>query len=200
PVTGPEVERHGGRVGRWDRPPAPKDWRYVVGGVGRALMAIGVLMFGFVAYQLWGTGIEAARAQNRLEQAFEAAVADRDASPTPTTTTVPGVTTTVASAEQPPPSDVVPGGADLSDVAVDQRFPPVARGDVIARLEIPAIGKDLYVVAGVTLDDLKAGPGWYPDSSPPGQLGNAAIAGHRTTYGAPFFDVDQLVPGDELVV
>ena len=67
-------------------------------------------------------------------------------------------------------------------------------------LEIPAIGRSDIVVPGVSLDDLKDGPGHYPDTPLPGQLGNASIAGHRTTYGAPFFDVDQLRPGDELIV
>lgn len=216
-----DAEPRGGRVSRWDRPAPPRDWRYFVGGLGRALIVIGVLMFGFVAYQLWGTGIETARAQNRLERAFEVAIAEREpaspaasttttpatstTTPATSTTTTPATTTTTTSVEQPtdePPttSDLVPGGVDLSDGAVDRDLPPIERGDVIARLEIPTIDQDLYVVAGVTLDDLKAGPGWYPDSSPPGQLGNTAIAGHRTTYGAPFFDVDRLAPGDELIL
>ena len=52
----------------------------------------------------------------------------------------------------------------------------------------------------MTLDDLKKGPGHYPDTPLPGQLGNASIAGHRTTYGAPFFNLDQLEPGDEIIV
>lgn len=47
--------------------------------------------------------------------------------------------------------------------------------------------------------NLKRGPGHFPDRPLPGQLGNSAIAGHRTTYGAPFFDVDDLQPGDEIV-
>ena len=62
----------------------------------------------------------------------------------------------------------------------------------MAKLEIPKIGKvggdALYVVPGVSHDDLKKGPGHYPDTPLPGQLGNASIAGHRTTYGEPFFD------------
>ncbi len=70
----------------------------------------------------------------------------------------------------------------------------------MALLEIPAIGRSDIVVPGVSLNDLKDGPGHYPDTPLPGQLGNASIAGHRTTYGAPFFDVDDLVPGDELIV
>ena len=81
-----------------------------------------------------------------------------------------------------------------------QDIPPIARGEPLALLEIPAIGRSDIVVPGVTLNDLKDGPGHYPETPLPGQLGNASIAGHRTTYGAPFFDVDQLQPGDEIIV
>ena len=59
------------RVRKFDRPPPPHDWRWWVGGLGKILIATGLLMFGFVAYQLWGTGIETARAQNALENEFE---------------------------------------------------------------------------------------------------------------------------------
>ena len=54
--------RRGDRVSKWDRPPDPHDWRFWVGTLGKALIATGLLLFGFVAYQLWGTGIETARA------------------------------------------------------------------------------------------------------------------------------------------
>ena len=50
------------------------------------------------------------------------------------------------------------------------------------------------------MSDLKRGPGHYPDSPLPGQPGNAAIAGHRTTYGAPFNRLDELEQGDEILV
>jgi sortase A len=56
------------------------------------------------------------------------------------------------------------------------------------------------VIEGVTLDDLKRGPGHYPDTPLPGQPGNAAIAGHRTTYGAPFNRINELEPGDEILI
>ena len=84
----------------------------------------------------------------------------------------------------------------------DARQDPVARmqDDALARLEIPKIGQDVFVVPGVDIDDLKDGPGHYPDTPLPGQLGNAAIAGHRTTYGAPFAHLERLVAGDVIVV
>ena len=50
------------------------------------------------------------------------------------------------------------------------------------------------------MDDLRKGPGHYPGTALPGVRGNVAIAGHRTTYGAPFQDIDQLKPGDEVVL
>ena len=78
--------------------------------------------------------------------------------------------------------------------------PNVKEGDPLARIEIPKIGVDKIVVAGVELSDLRKGPGHYPNTALPGQIGNAAIAGHRTTYGAPFFRVDELAVGDEIIV
>ena len=61
------------------------------------------------------------------------------------------------------------------------------------------MGLDEIVVSGVGVDDLKKGPGHYSQTPLPGEHGNAAIAGHRTTYGAPFLDIDDLQPGDEVV-
>ena len=56
------------------------------------------------------------------------------------------------------------------------------------------------MIEGVDADDLKNGPGHYPDTPLPGEKGNAAIAGHRSTYGAPFANVDNLDPGDPITV
>ena len=53
---------------------------------------------------------------------------------------------------------------------------------------------------GLSVADLKLGPGRYPQTPMPGQARNAAIAGHRTTYGAPFNRIDELKPGDEVIV
>jgi len=65
-------------------------------------------------------------------------------------------------------------------------------GDVVGRITIPSIGVSKYVVAGVRLKDLERGPGLFPGSPMPGQKGNVAIAGHRTTFGAPFSRIDEL--------
>jgi sortase A len=68
-------------------------------------------------------------------------------------------------------------------------------GDAIARIEIPAIGVSEYVVEGTDTGDLRKGPGHYPETPLPGDPGTAAIAGHRTTYGAPFRNIDDLERG-----
>jgi sortase A len=73
-------------------------------------------------------------------------------------------------------------------------------GDAIARIEIPAIGVSEYVVEGTDTGDLRKGPGHYPDTPLPGEPGTSAIAGHRTTYGAPFRDIDGLKRGNVIRV
>jgi sortase A len=73
-------------------------------------------------------------------------------------------------------------------------------GDAIARIEIPEIHVSEYVVEGTDTTDLRKGPGHYPDTPLPGERGTAAIAGHRTTYGAPFRDIDDLERGDVIRV
>jgi sortase A len=70
----------------------------------------------------------------------------------------------------------------------------------VAQIRIPHIGVDKIVVQGISREDLRKGPGHYPDTPLPGQKGNAAIAGHRTTYGAPFGDLDQVENGDRIFV
>ncbi len=67
-------------------------------------------------------------------------------------------------------------------------------------IKIPKIGVDRVVVEGVEVEHLKKGPGHYPETALPGQLGNMVISGHRTTYGAPFYRLDELQVGDEIVV
>jgi sortase A len=73
-------------------------------------------------------------------------------------------------------------------------------GDAVAKIVIPSIGVSEYVVEGTDTDNLRKGPGHYPDTPLPGQRGTVAIAGHRTTYGAPFRDLDKLGPGDRIEV
>ena len=75
-------------------------------------------------------------------------------------------------------------------------LPP--HGEAVGRIEIPAIGADWIFLEGVALDVLKDGPGHYEGTPFPGEPGNAGIAGHRTTYGQPFHNLDQLGDGDRI--
>jgi sortase A len=75
-----------------------------------------------------------------------------------------------------------------------------AEGDPIGRIDIPAIGADFVVVQGTDAATLRKGPGHYPATTFPGLPGTVAIAGHRTTYAAPFRDVDDLRRGDRIVL
>ena len=156
------------------------DVRRGIAGLGRALIASGVLILLFVAYQLWGTGLSEARAQDELQAEFEQLL---DTTTTSTTarpgTTVPGATTTTARPNVPPP-------------------PP--EGEAVAVMRIPKIDVEKFIVEGVGVADLKKAPGHYPTTPMPGQPGNSAIAGHRTTYGAPFYRIDELQPGDQIFV
>jgi sortase A len=71
-------------------------------------------------------------------------------------------------------------------------------GDPVGRLRASAIGLEEVVVDGTDAGALRSGPGHYPDTPLPGARGTVAIAGHRTTYGAPFRDVDDLERGDAI--
>ena len=82
-----------------------------------------------------------------------------------------------------------------------QPAPPIPKeGDVGGIITIPAIDIRFAFVEGTSRDDLKKGPGHYPDTPFPGTIGNAAIAGHRTTYLHPFYDIDKLKPGDDILI
>ncbi|MGC1512466.1 MAG: class E sortase [Acidimicrobiales bacterium] len=76
----------------------------------------------------------------------------------------------------------------------------VKTGDSLTRIKIPAIDVDVVVVEGTTASALKAGAGHYPSTPLPCETGNVSIAGHRTTYGRPFHNLDRLKPGDEIVL
>ena len=73
-------------------------------------------------------------------------------------------------------------------------------GDPIGRIRIPEIDVNKVVVEGTDGGSLRKGPGHYPETPLPGIRGTVAIAGHRTTYGAPFRDLDKLERGDTIVM
>lgn len=76
----------------------------------------------------------------------------------------------------------------------------LGEGDPLTQLEIPKIGVDVLVVEGTSISALKAGAGHYPSTPLPGQAGNVSIAGHRTTYGRPFNRIEELKPGDQIIL
>jgi sortase A len=71
-------------------------------------------------------------------------------------------------------------------------------GDPVGRIDIPTIGSEFAVVQGVDSGSLQKGPGHFPGTAFPGQGKTVAIAGHRTTYLAPFRHLDDLRPGDPI--
>jgi sortase A len=73
-------------------------------------------------------------------------------------------------------------------------------GDSLTRIQIPKLGVDTIVVEGTTASALRAGAGHYPETPLPCEDGNVGIAGHRTTYGKPFANVDRLVEGDTIIL
>ncbi len=150
-------------------------WR-VIGAIGRFMIRAGVVLLLLVAYQLWGTGLSTSRAQHRLDREFEQQLAGYSPSDT---------TGSAVAGSGPTPA------ADL---------PVPELGDPVGRISIPSIGSDFVVVQGVELKWLRDGPGHFPQTPFPGQPGNAAIAGHRTTYSAPFNRIDELRPGDPIEV
>ena len=81
-------------------------------------------------------------------------------------------------------------------------LPAYKDGEGIARIYLPSLGKDQMhvVVEGVSHSALKNGPGHYPGTALPGDLGNSVISGHRTTYGAPFNRLDEVRLGDFIVL
>ena len=148
------------------------------------LVTLGLLILLFVTYELWGTGIFTARAQTHLKSQFDRQLAQiQKDNPVVTVSPTPGKPHRVTTTTINPKLLVAP-----------------PEGDVLARIIIPKIGVDWAVVEGVQLVDIAKGPGHYPGTPLPGQIGNAAIAGHRTTHGAPFYRVDELTIGDKIQI
>lgn len=173
----------------------------ILGAIGRTLITTGIVVCLFVAFQLWGTNFQEARAQDDLRDDFD----DTFATAQDQLAALAGNPAVIDAGENtgdpnalpvPVPTVTVPGGLDPEVLAVF--FPE--DGDAVARIEIPAIGVDKIVVNGVQVADLRKGPGYYSQTAPIGTEGNTAIAGHRTTYGAPFHRIDELQPGDEIHV
>jgi sortase A len=192
--------------GSWTyKRPAQSPWVRITGIAGKTLVTIGLLVLGLVAYQLWGTGIQTAQAQSDLSDQFNqkraAVLAEAPGTSAPA---LPPPSSAVASTVGPGEVTVAPTAAPVPapqpQPAAQVDLSSIKEGESLGRLVIPQIGVDKIIVAGVSRDDLKKGPGHFPGTAFPGQSGNAAIAGHRTTFGAPFRDIDQLRIKDRFTV
>jgi sortase A len=142
-------------------------------GLLMILAGVGTLAWTATVY-LWQdpvTAVIAKRSQRALAQEFEALI-ESPAS--------------VAPRERPIPLPEVAGRYQRT----------VGRGDAVGRLSIPKLDQDLYVVWGTDTSTLKKGPGIDPRTAMPGRGQLVYVAGHRTTYGAPFADIDDLQAGD----
>lgn len=199
-----------------------------LGPIKTALRVLGILailgglvVVGVMAYEHWWTARETKAAQTDLSSEFEArrqafaegrtyeaaevidevelTEADTGDDPTFAATDLP--TTTIPPITFAP--DVTYGTLPNGDPApppilVSEEAPP--KGTAVARILIPKIDVDWTVIEGADLRYLREGPGHFTGTPLPGQLGNAVISGHRTTYGAPFHNLDQLEPGDQITV
>jgi sortase A len=108
-------------------------------------------------------------------------------------------------AQYPSPADLaaIAGVNDTpakARILADRFQPRLQEGHAIGRIKIDRIGLDIVVVQGTDTASLQTGPGHYRNTSLPGQPGTVAIAGHRTTYLAPFRHIDEIEDGDEIRV
>lgn len=150
--------------------------RWTIRVFGWTMIWSGLFLLGFVGYQVGATNLINRGVQQEARVAFQDTLSDRsEALPAP----------------QP--------AADRPDVIL---YPEQGgeEGDELAVLRIPTLGLDLVVFEGTASSTLKRGPGHLDGTPMPGQPGNSVLSGHRTTYGAPFFALDDLRAGDEIEV
>jgi sortase A len=165
--------------------PTVLPWTRAIGLTGAALVALGVL--GFVAPLMsdvlgvvWQSGLrsELERASDLQRwRGIEAGVGGRSVSASVSLQMHPAT-----------PQRIHPAGRELGS------------GEPVGRLEIPAIGLSAIVLNGVEPEHLAKGPGHYPSTPLPHEPGNVCIAGHRVTFGRPFRRLDELTPGDSVVL
>ncbi len=154
--------------------------------VALTFVTIGLLLLSFVAYQLWGTALYEHHAQDQLRQELQQKLG--------TTTTTPP--TTSSPTTTPTPTTTTPAALAAAPTTPDPKV-----GTPIGLLTIARIGMNgAAIVEGTDENQLQQGPGHYQGTPLPGQGGNTAIAGHRTTYGAPFYNLNELQPGDPIII
>ena len=168
----------------------------VVGVLGELFLTAGVLVLLFLGWQVWLNdiivGAEQTAAADELAEQWDSGEAS---TPTEKPTGTPAPTET-------PAPDAIPVPVDPGEPVVAAR---PAASESFANLIIPRLGADYRrpIAEGVGLDVLnnrKTGVGHYPETQMPGEVGNFAIAAHRTTYGASFHDINTLLVGDNIYV
>jgi sortase A len=154
--------------------------------LGWTLIWSAVFIFGYLGWQLFGTDLINAGVQAEAEQALVVSLQDRAQDAT----------------EEIDVAEYLGEETPEEGLAAVEFHPEEAPepGEELAFLRIPKIDVEEVVFEGVDTETLRKGPGHMPGTPIPGQPGNAVISGHRTTYGRPFFDVDQLEPGDRIEV
>jgi sortase A len=145
-------------------------WRMAVRGVGQLLITLGIIILLFVVYELWITGLYTRAEQHKLFTQITRDWLGKH------------------------------GVGEIS--TADPHIAHIPFGSGIAVLRIPRFGKGyaMVVVEGTGTSDLEKGPGHYPGTAFPGQVGNFAVAGHRTTYLHPFYNINELKSGDKIVL
>jgi len=152
-----------------------------LGVIGRILIGAGIVILLFAAYQIWGTSLQEAHTQSTLRHTFVHQAKNDQLQ---------------AALNQAMSRDQLPSGPPV--VAPTTAAP--AAGEPVGEIRIPKIGINQILVEGTNTEDLRKGPGHYSGTPLPGQSGNAGIAGHRTTYGHPFYNLDGVQVGDPIVV
>ena len=173
---------------------------------GLVLISSGVLLFLFAIYQLFGTAFITAQEQKSLENDLDT-VTEELASDEFIQSTFTKLETITVSEEvertETVETEVSSSPFDnltAEEISALSNIVYKPQGEAIAQIVAPVMGLDSIVVSGTTVSDLRKGPGHYTDSAALCSTGNAAIAGHRTTYGAPFGDIANLKFGDEIRV
>lgn len=149
---------------------AARAGRWALGLSGDVFVTAGLLLLLFVGWQLWWTDVTANRVQGDTVHSLV--------------------------------RDFAAGSGTGAAAAANQTPAAVPFGTAFAIVRIPRFGDDYArpVLEGTSRDILMDGVGHYPQTARPGAVGNFAIAGHRTTYGRPFHDIDLLRSGDRIVI
>lgn len=166
------------------RRPRPRGMWRVVHILGWVFVWLGLAVLWFAVYTLWGTRAQTEAAQRELQQQLQERI-----------DTFAAIQSSTAPTPEQQQAMIAAVTADIA------RAGPT---DGVARIRIPKLGLSAVVVNGTERESLQHGPGLFDVNLDDGVVpvpaapGNTTIAGHRTTFGAEFNRIDELVPGDEI--